>query len=483
MQKIKLIFILVSIFMLSGTTGLAQQLMTLDEYLARVEKTNPGIKALDLSIESAGQKILEMDMVYSPLLSGGYNYSDDKSGGGLGSALATKELVANAWNIGLSKKFQFGSQVTFGYNSSRARFNLLSPADVFDTGDISVFTGYDMKPFLQIEQSLLRDFNSGLTKAGIKKAKAAVLAGEYMLRYQRQQILLGARVAYWNVSLGREVAAFRKLSLERTAKLLNWVQKRVDLDLAEESDLLQAQAGYKLRQLNLLQAQEDEIKASRDFNQMLGLSAETAEVDLEKLSDKISAYGGVDKLTKSGQRTDVLSAKATYESSQFAEEETKYRARPEVSLSGVYSLHGLGLTQSDSWDQVTNSEKPFYSLGISLIVPLDYKTLNKVKEGYKKDFLAAKESLNKAELAAQKDWEALNSAWNSVKAQLKLAQEIKDIQERRVQKEQAKLEKGRSTTFAVLTAENDLDDAALNVYRLVFEELATSAQAELYSTR
>ncbi|MHB9156059.1 MAG: hypothetical protein ACYC5N_10305, partial [Endomicrobiales bacterium] len=77
----------------------------------------------------------------------------------------------------------------------------------------------------------------------------------------------------------------------------------------------------------------------------------------------------------------------------------------------------------------------------------------------------------------------LNRTWANVKTRLAIAVEIKDVQEKRVAAEQNKFARGRTTTFLLLTAENDLDDATLSMYRLVFEEFITAAQAELYNTR
>jgi outer membrane protein TolC len=131
---------------------------------------------------------------------------------------------------------------------------------------------------------------------------------------------------------------------------------------------------------------------------------------------------------------------------------------------------------------VTNAEKPTYSLGLSFIVPLDYKTLNTVRKGYKNDFEAAKKNSESAELVAGNDWDQLLRTWHNVKARLSLGREIQDAQDKRLVNEQNRFERGRSTTFLLLTAENDLDDATLNVYRLVYEELLTAAQADLYNT-
>ncbi len=137
----------------------------------------------------------------------------------------------------------------------------------------------------------------------------------------------------------------------------------------------------------------------------------------------------------------------------------------------------------NAWSQLTSQDKPTYTLGLSFIVPLDYKTLTKVKKGYNNDFASSKESFRSAITSAQNDWDQLRTTWSNVKSRLELSKDIMRIQDDRVKSEQKKFEKGRTTTFLLLSAENDLDDAMLSVYRTVFEEIMTLAQAELYNTK
>lgn len=482
----KIMLSILALLAAGAVTGAsAQQKMTLEEYIAAVEANNAEIKAADLAIESISNKILELDMAYSPYLSGGYSYTDDRSGDSFGSTLPTDRIQGGGWNLTAAKKFTSGGTLSAGYTSSDATLSLSEPTEVFgpDLGKISSFTGYEMKPYVKYEQSLLRELGGGLTKAGIMKSKAAARAGQYAQLFKKQQALLKARATYWSLSLSRDVISFRNASLERTRKMLEWTGNRVQLDLAEKSDLLQMQAAVKMRELNLQMASEDETKTCREFNNLLGRTSDTVDVELEKISDKVSDYGQMACLKAAGVRADVLAARANYESSQYADRETQYRARPELSVNGSYSLHGLALSRGDAWSQVRDGDKPAYAIGLTFIVPLDYKTLNKVKHGYKQDFQSAKQSLDKAELSAKNDWEQLCTGWTNVKSRLSLAGEIKAVQEQRLENEQKLFQRGRTTTYQMLTAENDLDDATLNVYRLIYEELMLGAQAELYATQ
>ncbi len=459
-----------------------QAVMTMEDYLRSVEQKNPEIVSADFAIRASQKKTLELDLVYSPLFTADYNFVDDKSGFTFTTVLPATEIKATQWDFGASKKFSTGSTVSIGYSSLWADFNLLTPVQ-FGSDTLQNFTGYQFKPFIQLEQSLLRDFFSGLTQSGIDKSKAAARAGQYAMLFKKQQALLQARAAYWSLSLAREVLNFRKVSLDRTQRIMKWNEKKVAVNLAENVDLLQARAAYKLHALNLQLAREDVLKAQRDFNQYLGIKSDQVNEDIEQIADKVSFYQNVAELSRTGTRSDVLSARLTFESARFAEKETKYRSMPELTFSGSYSLTGLDLTPQAAWDQITNYEKPTYSLGLALAVPLDYGRLRNVKKGYALDFDSAREALASAEINSSNDWEQLTRNWNNVKSRLALAQEIQQIQEQRVKEEQSRFERGKTTTFLLLTAQNDLDDATLNVYRLVFEEFSTAAQAELYNTQ
>jgi outer membrane protein TolC len=271
--------------------------------------------------------------------------------------------------------------------------------------------------------------------------------------------------------------------MDRTEKLLLWNENKFKLDLAEKVDLLQSQAAYKTRALNYQLALEDELTACRNFNAMLGVQSETVVEEIDPVSKETPVYENISRLEKKGDRADVLSARALLASAAYAQEETDYRALPELSFQGSYSLNGLDVVFNNAWDQVMNTDKPTYTLGLSFIVPLDYSTLNKVKKGYSLGFYSAKNTLTQAELSAANDWQQLNRNWTSVKTRLSIARDVQNIQEERLKEEAERFKRGKTTTFLLITAENDLDDIILNVYQLVYEELTTAARAELYNTQ
>lgn len=475
--------LVVALLAVAARAGFAETVLTVEDYIAQVEKNNQEIAAADLSINAAGLKLREMDLAYAPYLTGAASYTDDKSGAGFGSTLPTKAMTVTQYNLGLAKKWATGSTVSLGYSNSQAVFDLLYPTAIIGPGALSSFTGYELRPSIRLDQSLIKDNWAGMTRSGIEKAKAAVRAGQYMQLMRRQQVVLRARMAYWSLSLARDVVSFRKASLERAQDLLNWSEKRYKLDLTDKSDLLQAQAAYKMRQLNLQLAREDEIKARRSMNELRNVPGETVEENLSKFADKVSYYAGIKGISRTGDRADVLAARESYASSIYARNEAVKRSGPEAGLFVSASLRGLDLSYTDAFKQVSNGDKPAYTAGITLAVPLNFRILSAVNKGYTEDRDAAKNTLDKAVLTASNDWNDLARTWRNVASRIDLATQIREIQADRVGNERKKFQRGRTTAFLLLNAENDLDDATLNVYRLIFEQFGIVAQAELYNTK
>ncbi len=460
-----------------------QEPFTLEKYLSQVETNNQDIRSVNFSIMSIDQKIQEVDTAYVPFLGAGLSYTKDKSGPGLNSTLPTKEMDIVGLNVGINKKWRTGTSLSFTYTDMLASLDLLTPTQVIGPDKVTSLAGFQIKPSVRIDQSLIKDTKNGLTQAGIGKAKASALSGRYLLLFRKQQILQQARAAYWALSLSREVVEFRALSLERAQQVLVWNENKVKLDLAEKSDLYQAQAAYKLRQLLLQQAVEDEEKARRRFNEFRGATSSTVDESVEKIADVVDNNAGVATLVKAGERADVLSAVASLESMQFARKEAFLRTGHDVSVFGSAAFSGLDTSYAGTWEQVLSIDKPIIAVGVMYTTPLNFSISRTVRKGYENDLNAARENLAKAQLSSQNAWDELVRAWNEVKVRLALAREIRDIQSLRLEEEQRKSQRGRTTTFLRLNAENDLDDATLNVYRLAFEELMVLAQVELYSTK
>lgn len=461
-------------------TPLYCETLSLQAYLNNVDNNNPQLKSINSAIEAMDNKLAELDMVYGTYFSANGVYSIDKSGSGFGSTLAADEMDVSSLNLGLSKKFNTGSMLSAGLSGSLVDFKLSSPFTL-NSQSLNSFSAYDLKPFARIDQSLIKDTKGGQTALFISKTKASVKAAKYMQVFAKQQVMLLAKSMYFRVSLARDVVAFRKASLERANKLLSWTKNRFEQDLADKSDMLQAEAAQKLRGLNLQMALEEEENATKEFNELISITHIASAPDVENillLSDRVQRNNC---LIRNGFRADYLASQENLHTSEFSQKEATLRLGAELSAFGYVSAHGLDMNYSGAAQQVTNFIKPTYTIGLNYTTPIFGSLIKKTLNGYKLDVQSSSFAKEKARNSMESDWNNLCRSWKNVIARIKIAADIKDIQEKRSVEEQLKYKKGRNTTYQLLTAENDLDDAQLNLFRLFMEELMIDAQTQLYT--
>jgi len=472
MPKLKYVQLAVAVVLFGVAASAGAEMLTIQQYQDLVAKNNSQLISIQANIDAVRGKLAEIDRAYSYFLSAGANYSDDRSGRPYSLVTPINDISNFSYNASVNKQFETGTIFTVGLNGSYAQYD-------YGNG----YSGYhvnDMAPFIKLQQSLLKDFNGGTTKAGIAKARADANSALYLLIYQKQQIVLNARLAYWNLSYARTVIEFRRTSLDRTQKILDWNQKRFNLDLAEKSDLLQSQAAVKVGNLNYKLAVEDEVRASRTFNGLLNVTEEKVKYEVQNFIDAGNQFNKDVDLSRTGNRADVLSAIENVRSSEYDQIYSQRNIGSDLVFTGQFAFNGVNQDFSTARDYVVTGNKPSYSLGLVYTLPLDFNLRGTINSGYQSAIMSARKAEESAQIQETNDWLQLVDNWNNAKSRYGLATEIKDIQQKRDEENQRLLKKGRTTTYFVLQGEQDLDDATLGVLQNILELMNIYEQAEAF---
>lgn len=446
------------------------QILSVADYLDLVRQNNTELQSVQANIDAVKGKIAEIERAYSFYLSAGINYANDQSGRPYSPQMQINRITNLGYDVSINKQFETGTKFAAGLNGSYSQYD----------SNIFAYELNDIAPFLKLEQSLLKEYKGGTTKASMALAKAKAKSALYMLEYKKQAIILNAKLAYWNLSYTRTVVDFRKASLERTNKLLIWNERRYKLDLAENSDMLQSQAAVKARELMLKLAKEDEIKARRAFNQILNIADETVSYEVVKFVETGVIFEKDKKLEKKGIRMDVLSALEEVKSAEYEQMISENSMGADLVLSGQFSLNGLDEKFAKASEYAAAASKPAYALGLRYSVPLDFKLRKTINQGYESSKLAARKAAEFASVQEKNEWLQIVDNWNNAKSRLALTIEIENIQKQRNIEDQNLLRKGRRTTYLVLQSEQDLDDSTLNVLRGIFELISIYEQAEAF---
>ncbi|MDR3306409.1 MAG: TolC family protein [Endomicrobium sp.] len=473
MKKFRFLFVFTFCFAASFAYG---EMLTIDGYLNMVAKNNSGLKSIQASIDAVKGKLADIERVYAYSLSADVSYSDDKSGRPYNQLAKLNEASNWKYDASLNKQFATGTQFSLGIEGIYGTYDYVSGAALGETR----YNVSDIAPFVGVQQSLWKDINGGSTKAILAKQKASAKSALYLLEYKKQKLLLDAKISYWNLSYARTVIDFRKVSFDRKRRLLDWNQRRYNMDLVERSDLLQSQAAVKSGELNLKLAYEDENRANRTFNQFLNIKDDRVRYDVEKFEDKGNSFKIDGTLTKKGARADVLAALEDINTALYDHEASQRSRGAELILEGKYSVNGVEQSSGKSFDHVKNGDRPSYSLGLKYTLPLDFKLRKAIDKGYEAAKVSAQTAAESAVVKENDDWIQLIDNWNNARIRMDLAVEVEKIQKQRYEEDRNLLKKGRTTTYMLLQSEEDLDGAALNVFKGILELIQINEQAKAF---
>lgn len=471
-----------SVLMLAALTGaaVAAEPLTLDRYLAQVREGNPAVRSAEDTAAAVPLMADEAGMAFSPLFRASGTRVDDRAQGS--SALQPERTIAGVWSVGLSKTFFTGTTASVDYGLNYAH---IFPAPIpglppsLAAGFFPAAPYYDARPSVSLTQSLLRDFLGGATDASVRRVELQAAAAAAGSRYRARLMAFQAEQAYWTASLARDVLEYDRASLERAQKLIESTEKKVALNLSEKSDLLQVQAGGKLRELNLRMAEQDVVGAERTLETWRGRAGATVAEELEHINARLD--GAVAPApAPSGTRLDVQAADLALAGARAGARETSYRARPDLNAFGTVVLNGHDVSAGAASGDSLDGTHPTYTVGAAFVAPLDIFRLKRVRSGYDAAERAAQRDAEAARLGAAQDWAQLVTRWQDVETKLALMREIEALQQQKYQAEVQRFEEGRTTTFQLLSFEEDYSQARLSRLRVGFERLLLEAQARLY---
>jgi len=313
---------------------------------------------------------------------------------------------------------------------------------------------------LELKQSLWQNAFGRQTRAIVQAIDARNLSSSYSASYASKKLLSDAEAIYWKMALVKDLVQIKQDNFDRAEKIKEWAQKRSKSNLADNVDLLQAEANYKMAQMDLQLALDDEKEATRTFNTMRGVNSDEFNDSTEKLT--VDSVVAMPFPERKGVRDDVA---ALRESSRAAAANAKLSAdknKPTFDLFSTLSLNGRDPNFDPSFKESWRGNYPYTVVGVKFSTPLDFGSIHRVNSGYELDKISAEYMYERRQFEADREWENLTKKATDLKARLKIAKDLEDAQYKKYTYEQNRLKLGRTTTYQVITFEQDYATAQYN---------------------
>jgi outer membrane protein TolC len=338
---------------------------------------------------------------------------------------------------------------------------------------------------LTVTQPLLKNFWIDSTRLNIQVSRIALKKSELALKQQIMTTVANVEQAYYDLIYAREYVLVQEKALELATRLLNENRKRVEVGAMAPLDEKQAESQAATSEANLIAArnslstQENKVKQlmSDNFAQWATITI----IPSGTLEAQLRLYDLQDSWSKGlTQRPDLLQAKLDLQKAGIQVKYNRNQLYPQLDAFVTYGWNGSGREYSDAIGDWANANRPYYSYGGKITMPLgnisarsSYKT-SKAQEA--QFVLSVKRLEQNIMIEIDNAVKQSQASFQAVQATRKASEYAAEA----LAAGQKKLENGKSTTFEVLQLQRDLTSARGDEIRALAAYNRTLSQLRFY---
>jgi len=462
--------------------------LNLDQFLDQVLNQHKAIKSYSQSQQAAEYFREATDTVLSPQLSLQGGYIDDQK-----PTVTMPYYMINrtqGWNYSatLGKLFSTGTQASLSANLSQLS---LSTTDRMQVPGSAIYSNQSLgvgSLGVSLAQSLWKDFFGRATHLRQDREWKTEILKQQTFNLQIKQIVVEAENAFWDLLYLQEELQQRIDTLQRSKKIEVWVKKRFSNGIGDKADVLNAEGLSAARSLQLLQTQDDIVAAKRKVVDLLELE----NVDqvpilrgdiknirkLESLVPESSKASASSRKVRLDSYLAILEAKVKSIGASEAEESMK----PDLQLAGSYATNSYDFNNgiTGAYNNLTNTNLPTLNVGLKFVWLLDSDLRNANRESARREALSSTFNMQRQLLESDSAWQEMNRRHQELTREVQAAAFMADVQNKKASAEREKLEKGRSITSQVITAEQDAAESVLTLTKLEVAQRKLESQARLF---
>lgn len=447
------------------------QTLNLQQYIEEVEKNSPSYSRAKLNAAAAKLNSRQMDFEFAPRLFSNVQYAHDRKQK-QNPAVSGETAQHTSLVVGVKKKMRSGTEASLSYNKNYY--------DVYKAGRafVPMPQYYDNYWQFEISQSLWQNAWGRQSKlkenAHIATAEAQVYSAEFALK----QLLTSAELSYYNLASMRQITKAQEEGVKRARAIYRYNQKRAQRFLIDEADVLRSKAAYQLRQLELKQAQDQLENAALNFNSLQGIDSSSVnqKLNLPTVKEVLALKLGAKTPTRLDTKASMMQRTAALNQSQAHQELFK----PELEVYGQLRTGGMNKDAIEAIKDSHNAEHVSSVVGLRFVYPFGKAVINDLSQSLSKQAEASRYQYKQAQLEEKVLWSNLKNQLTAAQAQLKLALALEKAQHSKLVNEKKERNRGRSTTFQVLLAEQDYISAQINTLQLINRALSVYAQINLF---
>jgi outer membrane protein TolC len=424
----------------------AAETLSLESFRKQVALKDPALRGAQMQSRAALSANLSKDELTDTKVFASYFLSEDMRPT-LNPSFQGTRTDMRLMSLGLQKTMDWGPTFSLSHNIVQTEIRDAS-ATAIPESDF-----YDVFPEFKATVPLWRNFLGSETRAELMRreaeADARVLQAEIQYIDQNSQVDMTYFTHFANVENYKN----QQELLERALRIFEWVRRQHSRDLMDIADLHQAEAAVTLRKIEIENAANELKLSARRLNDLRGVNSDEVEEVLREQDLDLAQLKRIDAQTR--VRRDLLLQKAQRQVQDMEFSLGYERIKPQLELAAKANWVGRDQEMSEAQSEFQTKDQPYYYVGLQFTMPIDAPKYLKVREGLADMKRGQELILQTTERDFETAWKNFVDTGQRLGTQIALLRELENTQKMKADAERLRFQRGRSTTFQVLSFEQD----------------------------
>lgn len=450
--------------------------LSLEEYLKQINSNNPAVISYNQQEEAS-----ELLKNKAKLITGFNVFSSAKSGfyqqNQAAQIFRYSQYYYQNYQVGVSQTNNLGINSKLYYSLNKINYKDFNTS-MFPNPSLAS-SNVQTNPIAELSIPLWQNFLGRSTKS----SKDVIIYSQESSKLNNQDLInktnIDAEKTYWNLVIACKILNIQQNNLKRSQAIFNYVNKKLAMNLAEKSDMLQAKASVEQALLELEQAKNNEEYWINQFNKARYVFENEKIDNLQEIN-----YKEIQKLTlpfqQQGNRPDTKAAEAQMKLAIANNKIEAENSKPNLSLDGYYALKGLQAGTRTALDNSFINRGAEASVAVKFSMPVNFHNTNSVMNGANQSINSAKNLYRYLSFSEQKDWQDIVRNFNNLQKNLQISQKIENAQKLKIENERSLLEQGRTTTYQILLFEQEYFRSQIKSLEIARQLLSLNAEAKSY---
>lgn len=425
--------------------------LTLEQCIARALTRN-----FELEIQRYGPQIARdaIDVArdgYQPVVTATTSYGKSHSDPSIFDPAI--DSSGRSTRVGVTQQLYTGTTLGVSSQLDRSRFDPAIPS--------TLNPAYNADVTLSARQQLLKGFGTAVNRAAVNRARLGLDRANLDYKSQALAIISATEGAYYDVVFAREQREVRKFTLSLAERLFDEARTRRQTGVATDLDVLTAEVGVANTRRGVLLAEQAVKDTEQRLLALIGqfeLDAPLGVMRFAEIDRATPVFASSYNLAKQSQ-PDFLSAQFAVEQAKLDAKVAKDGARPSLSVGGAVGLSGQRSSSSAAVSDALDRDNHSWQVDLSLSYPWGQVG---DKARYRQSLAVLNQQQTRLRQLEQSIELQVRTAIRAVETNaesVNISQQARALSDRQYELEKARFDAGLSTSYRVLQAQNDLENA------------------------